>query len=380
MLPSTYSGATFDSRLVRPGMLFIALKGAKQDGHAYIPQARAAGAAGIVDGYAGLDRAAREKRARLKAKVIAITGSAGKTTTKELLRAFLGSIGKVHATEGNFNNHIGMPVTILNCPDDADFLVLEMGTNHPGEIAHLCRIARPDIGVITNVGTAHIEFFGSQAGIAEEKSTLFAYARDLCVASRTCAQADILRAKSGSRLHEADPAPGWLAPALSAILPGRHNLSNAALAFAVAESLGVRREQALAALSSLRMPGARWRNVDVRGVHFIDDTYNANPDSMTAALKTFAAMETSGRKLAVLGDMFELGADSPRYHGEVLGLARSLGFDAVIVVGSAFPDSAAVRRYPTVASLKVDLPRLFQPGDTVLLKASHGLRLGEILV
>ena len=380
MLPAFYTGATFDSRNVRPGMLFIALKGEKQDGHAYIPQARAAGAAGIIDGYEELDRAAQEKRARLKAKVIAVTGSAGKTTTKELLRAFLGSRGKVHATEGNFNNHLGLPVTILNCPDDADFLILEMGTNHPGEIAHLCDLAQPDIGVITNIGTAHIEFFGSQRGIAEEKATLFARARQSCVASETCAQMSILRAKSGSRLHEVDPEPDWLAPALSAILPGRHNLSNAALAFAVSESLGVRREQALAALPVLRMPGARWRRVDVRGVRFIDDTYNANPDSMAAALKTFAAMETPGRKLAVLGDMFELGVDSPRYHAEVLDLAQSLGFDAVIVVGSAFPDDAAVHRYPTVASLKVDVSRLFQPGDTVLLKASHGLKLGEILV
>ena len=126
---------TFDSRAVKPGMLFIALKGEKSDGHDYIPQALAAGAAGVIDGYAELDRAARDWRRTLKATVIGVTGSAGKTTTKEFLRTFFSALGKTAATEGNFNNHIGLPVTILNCPADADFLIVEMGTNHPGEIA-----------------------------------------------------------------------------------------------------------------------------------------------------------------------------------------------------------------------------------------------------
>ena len=144
-----FNGATFDSRQVRPGMLFVALKGESADGHDYIPQALANGAAGVVDGYEELDRVAREYRRTLKAKVVAVTGSAGKTTTKELVKAFLSTVGKVHATEGNFNNHIGLPITILNCPEDADFLVVEMGTNHPGEIAHLCDVAEPDCGIVT---------------------------------------------------------------------------------------------------------------------------------------------------------------------------------------------------------------------------------------
>ncbi len=380
MLPAFYTGATFDSRNVRPGMLFIALKGEKQDGHAYIPQARAAGAAGIIDGYEELDRAAQEKRARLKAKVIAVTGSAGKTTTKELLRAFLGSRGKVHATEGNFNNHLGLPVTILNCPDDADFLILEMGTNHPGEIAHLCDLAQPDIGVITNIGTAHIEFFGSQRGIAEEKATLFARARQSCVASRNCACLDILRAKGGARLQEVDSAPDGLRSALADILPGEHNLSNAMLAYAVAAAQGVTVEQACASLAGLKIPGARWRKVTVGGVHFIDDAYNANPDSMKAALKTFAAGDAPGRKWVVLGDMFELGTDALRYHQDVYAFAQGLGFAGIVVVGEMFSACARPHRYSSIAALKADAPRLFKPGDQVLLKASHGLHLGEILI
>ena len=128
---------TFDSREVRPGDVFVALKGEKVDGHDFIDQAKASGAVGVIDGLEALQEAARQKRRGLKAKVIGITGSAGKTTTKELLKAFLSRVGKTHATAGNFNNHIGLPLTILNCPEDADFLVVEMGTNHPGEIAAL---------------------------------------------------------------------------------------------------------------------------------------------------------------------------------------------------------------------------------------------------
>ena len=149
-------------------MGFVALKGEKADGHDFIPKALAAGAAEIVDGLEELQSKARAYRRTLKAKVVGVTGSAGKTTTKELLKAFLSKVGKTHATEGNFNNHIGLPLTILNCPPDADFLVVEMGTNHPGEIAALCDIAEPDVGLVTNIGTAHLEFFRTQEGIAAE--------------------------------------------------------------------------------------------------------------------------------------------------------------------------------------------------------------------
>ena len=188
-----FSGATFDSRSVKPGMLFVALKGDKADGHDYIPQALAAGAAGIIDGYDELDRVAREYRRSLKAKVVGITGSAGKTTTKELVKTFLSTVGKVHATEGNYNNHIGLPITILNCPKDADFLVLEMGTNHPGEIAHLCDIAEIDCALVTNDGTAHIEFFGDQDGIAREKGVVLERARAFGVVSKENARLEMLR-------------------------------------------------------------------------------------------------------------------------------------------------------------------------------------------
>ena len=173
ILGTPFAGATLDSRLVKPGMLFVAVKGEKVDGHAFIDQARAKGAVGIVDGREELARVARAYRRTLKATVIGVTGSAGKTTTKELVAAFLRAGGlKVHATAGNFNNDLGLPLTILNCPPDADILVVEMGTNHPGEIRHLVGIAEPDVGIISSIGTAHIEFFGTQDGIADEKGAL----------------------------------------------------------------------------------------------------------------------------------------------------------------------------------------------------------------
>ena len=354
--------ATFDSRAVRPGMIFVALKGEKSDGHDYIPQARAAGASEIIDGYAALDRAARDRRRALKAVVIGVTGSAGKTTTKEFLRTFFSALGRTAATEGNFNNHIGLPMTILNCPDDADFLIVEMGTNHPGEIAHLCSIAEPDVGLITNIGTAHIGNFGSQAAIAREKGEILKAAK-----------------RFGIGPDEAAPLPPRLAAAVAAVLPGAHNQANAALAFAAAARFGLTEARAIAALKDFALPGARWRRVEQRGVHFIDDTYNANPDAMIAALDAFASMTCAGRKIAILGDMFELGERARELHEQVFAHAAACGLDAVIAVGETSSGCRADAAFRTVAELAAARADLLKPGDTVLLKASHGLHLGDIL-
>lgn len=385
---SGFTGATFDSRLVKPGMLFVALKGEKSDGHDYIPQALAKGAAGVVDGYDELDRVAREYRRSLKATVVGITGSAGKTTTKELVKAFLSRVGRTHATDGNFNNHIGLPITILNCPQDADFLVLEMGTNHPGEIAHLCDVAEPDCGLVTNVGTAHIEFFGTPDGIAQEKGTLLARAKRFGVVSTENVRLEILRGLGCADLVEVDPHPAWLEEALRPVLPGAHNVSNAALAFALAARFGVTQREALAALADFALPGARWRKSEKDGVRFIDDTYNANPDAMIAALDTFAAQTAPGRRLAILGDMFELGAASAELHRKVFARALACGLDRVVAVGEASAAAAAglacaggtpCTTFSTLADLKAAFPTLVRPGDTVLLKASHGMNLGSLL-
>ena len=374
-----FSGATFDSRQVKPGMLFVALKGEKSDGHDYIPQALENGAAGVVDGYDELGRVAREYRRTLKAKVVGVTGSAGKTTTKELLRTFLATVGKVHATEGNFNNHIGLPITILNCPKDADFLVLEMGTNHPGEIAHLCDIAEIDCAVITNVGTAHIEFFGDQDGIAREKGVVLERAREFGVVSKENSRLEILRGMCRGELVEVDPRQEWMAKALEGILPGDHNVSNACLAFALAERFGATRDKCAAALAGLRLPGQRWRETEKWGVRFIDDTYNANPDSMIAALDTLAKTPCDGKRVAVLGDMFELGPRSLELHRKVFDHAMALGIPLVIGVGEMSSQCMCHLVYKDLKTLKKKFRLDVSAGDVVLLKASHGMHLGELL-
>ena len=388
VLPQEFKGATMDSRKVGPGMLFVAIKGEHVDGHAFIPQAMAAGAAGVIDGREGLAAAAREYRSRLRAKVVGVTGSAGKTTVKELVAAFLRAGGhKVHATSGNFNNDLGLPLTILNCPADADFLVVEMGTNHPGEIRYLVDIACPHAGVISSIGTAHIEFFGTQDGIADEKGELF---RSLppdgfAVLARENARYERLCAMSAApvvTVSQEDPAAAEFARAMAVRLPGRHNVSNAMVAFGCANRFGVPLDACLAALGDFSLPGDRWRVVAHGGVTFISDCYNANPTSMVAALETFAAVPAAGRRFAVLGDMFELGERSSELHAMVLERALALGFDGVLVTGESF--SAAANGGPAIAfataeSLKAELAVMLRPGDVVLLKASRAMRFETLL-
>ena len=376
----TFSGATLDSRLVKPGMLFVAVKGEKVDGHDFIPQALAQGAAGVVDGREELARAARAYRRTLKATVVGVTGSAGKTTTKELTAAFLRAGGlRVHATAGNYNNDLGLPLTILNCPPDADFLVVEMGTNHPGEIKYLVDIAEPDIGLVSSVGTAHIEFFGTQDGIAREKGVLLSdlrvSPRSFAVLARENERYDLLRSLSAAPVATVsldDPAAARLAAALRVRLPGRHNVSNALIALACATRLGVPEAACLAALADFSLPGGRWRVVERDGVTYVDDTYNANPTSMVAALETFASLDVAGRRIAVLGDMFELGGQSAALHAQVKARAAELPLDRVVLVGENF---GGVSR----DAAKAELAGLVRPGDAVLLKASHGMHLDELL-
>ena len=397
-VPETFTGVTFDSRKVTPGCLYMAFPGATCDGHAFVAQALAKGAAAalvrsdwtgaahgqplvrVADPKAALPVAAKAYRATLKATVVGVTGSAGKTTTKELTAAFLRAGGyRVHATEGNYNNDLGLPLTILNCPPDADFLVVEMGTNHPGEIKYLVDIAEPDIGLVSSVGTAHIEFFRTQDGIAREKGVLLSdlrvSPRSFAVLARENDRYDLLRSLSAAPVETVslgDPAAARLAAALRVRLPGRHNVSNALIALACATRLGVPEAACLAALADFSLPGGRWRVVERDGVTYVDDTYNANPTSMIAALETFASLDVAGRRIAVLGDMFELGEQSAALHAQVKTRAAELPLDRVVFVGDNF---GGVSR--DVA--KAELAGLVRPGDAVLLKASHGMHLDELL-
>ena len=353
-------------------MGFVALKGEKVDGHDFIESARAAGAVKIIDGLEALQAEARQYRRTLKAKVIGVTGSAGKTTTKEFLKTFLGCYG----TEGNFNNHIGLPMTLLNCPEDAEYVVVEMGTNHPGEIAALCDIAEPDLGVLVSVGTAHIEFFGSREGIAAEKGVLLRRAKEGGVYGPSAAEFDGIVSISGARAVSAEELPADL----ECPLPGAHNRANMALAYAVARSLGVSDALCRERLALFQLPGARWRKVEKWGVTFIDDTYNANPDSMIAALDALMTVPCDGRRVAVLGDMFELGEKSLELHRKVFAHAMSLGLPLVIGVGEMSSQCLCHLAYKKLDVLKKKFRVDVSAGDVVLLKASHGMKLGELLV
>ena len=390
-IPNEYAGVVFDSRKVKPGCLFAALPGATVDGHAFVRQAFEKGAKGLLvradraaefsgperdalipvaDVKASLTETARAYRRSLRAKVVGVTGSAGKTTVKEFTAAFLRQKGRTHATDGNYNNDLGLPITILECPPDADYLVVEMGTNHPGEIAHLVGIAQPDIGIISSIGTAHIEFFKSQDGIAEEKGTLFRSlpSDGFAVLGENNDRYEMLKGMCRCRVVSvaAGSAP------FGCPLVGEYNAWNMSLAWACAHELGVTEAMARAALDGFSLPGDRWRTVKRDGVTFISDCYNANPTSMVAALKAFAAEPCAGRRIAVLGDMFELGAESGRLHAEVKRVTESLPPDRVIYVGENFGgvtrDEAKAELFATVCA-----------GDAVLLKASHGMELQRML-
>jgi len=388
--PPDYAGVVFDSRKVKPGCLFAALPGATVDGHAFVRAAFEKGAKGLLvradraaeftgpeaaalipvpDVKAALTETAREYRRTLKAKVIGVTGSAGKTTVKEFTAAFLRQKGRTHATDGNYNNDLGLPITILECPPDADFLVVEMGTNHPGEIAHLVGIAQPDAGIISSIGTAHIEFFRTEDGIAEEKGTLFRSLppEGFAVLGANNDRFAMLKGMCRCRVVAVEGAAPFACP-----LVGDYNSWNMALAWACAKELGVTEAMARAALEGFALPGDRWRTSERDGVTFISDCYNANPTSMIVALETFAAQPCRGRRVAVLGDMFELGAESAQHHAAVKRRAEALHFDKVIYVGENF---GGVSR----DEAKAELFAYVRPGDSVLLKASHGMALNRLL-
>lgn len=374
-----FCGAVFDSRQVRPGMLFVAVPGEKCDGRDYIDAARAAGAAAVVEGYEALESLARDYRRSLKAKVIGVTGSAGKTTTKELLRAMLSVCGRTFATPGNYNNHLGLPMTILNCPRDTEFLVLEMGSNHPGEIASRCAVAEPDAGAISSIGTAHIANFGSTAAIAREKGALLAAAREFGVIGADVREAQILRSLCRSELVIAGQLPEAAAAAVAAVLPGAHNLANAAVALAAARRWGFKDSDLPAALAGFALPGSRFKRVVRDGVLYVDDTYNANPEAAVAALDAFAALPVAGRRIAILGDMLELGETAGEAHARVFRHAREIGIDLVVGVGEHSAKCPADRHYADVMSIAADFGALARKGDAVLLKASHAIGLGSLI-
>jgi UDP-N-acetylmuramoyl-tripeptide--D-alanyl-D-alanine ligase len=424
------SRVSTDSRTLQPGDLFVPLRGENFDGHKFIQQAAERGAVGgmveenwdgeapenfglirLADTLVGYQRLAANYRASLPLKVIAITGSNGKTSTKDFVAATLARKFRVTKTEGNFNNHVGLPQTMLAANRDDEIAVWEIGMNHPGEIAALAKLATPDVAIITNVGIAHIEFMGSREAIAEEKGSLAeAVASDgslilnaddafaESIAKRTRAKiilagiengsvraTDITQHSTGSEFTILEGAHRCRA---QLPVPGIHMVQNAMLAVAAGRVFGLSLEECAVGLASTPLTKARLQIREINGIRFIDDSYNANPDSVKAALRTLVELDSDGRRIAVLGEMGELGAESERGHRDVGEAAAALRIDELIAVGGIGAAIAhAAKKAGLEKSVAVNSPQeaaeLLEasavPGDLVLIKGSRSARMERVL-
>lgn len=426
------SAVCTDSRAVSPGDVFFALHGERFDAHDFLAPVAQSGAAAVVvhrlpegwrelgcavievgDTLQALQSLAREERRAAGVQVVGITGSNGKTSTKDFLSAMLAKKGGVCATRGNLNNHIGLPLTVLSMrPGDA-FLVLEMGMNHSGEIKVLTDIAAPDAGIITNIGVAHIEHLGSRGGIAQEKGVLV---ENVSPAGFVVLNADddmtpALAARSPAAVVTAGVSAGDVRATIregraegtrfeidfagtarvEAFLPvpGAHMVGNAVLAAACAWKLGVTPAEIAAALSDVALTKGRVQLRVIDGITFLDDSYNANPDSMRAGLTTLKSISVAGRRAAVLGRMGELGVLAEQGHREVGAFAGSAAIDAVFTVGAeaAWISDAAAERNNGILHRNFDshedcarfLKDWLQSGDAVLLKGSRSAAMERVL-
>ena len=415
-----FLGACNDTRVLQPGQLFIALQGAR-DGHDYIPAAMEKGAAAVLcsrsvgdypaivveDPRIALGQIAREELKRIGARVVGITGSVGKSTTKEMIAAVLSTTYRVSKTPANHNNDIGMPMAVLAMPGDTEVAVLEMGMNHFGEIAYLSNIAHPDLAVIINIGTMHIEFLGSQLGIRKAKMeivegmnergmlllngddmllrnldreplqriTYFGRSGDCDVRGLTVEQdGEILRFQAEA---------GKLTIPVAMALEGEHYINDALAAVTVGLKLGVPSEKIAQGLADFRNMSGRQEIFQARGCTVIRDCYNAGPESMAAALNVLG--NRPGRHIAVLGDMLELGDCAQAEHYKIGRIAAEKA-DLVFAYGphakriidgtttGGMPESLG-KAYTDRETLLKDLNRVVKAGDVILFKASRGMHL-----
>ena len=422
-------GLSTDSRQCRAGEVFVALRGEKFDGHQFVGQILATSALAAVvekswlesptgargnliiveDTLLALQQIGQAVRRRWGKTVIAITGSNGKTTTKEMVASVLAQNKIVLKTTGNLNNHIGVPLTLAELQHSHDIAVIEMGMNHDGEIARLCEIAGPDLGLITNVGRAHIEFFKTLDGVARAKGELFEYLRrrdgiaflnaddpklKMILPSGTKAisyglnHAAQVQGKIAGVDEDGCVTLAWKNQNITLAIPGTHNAINALAAIAVGEYAGVAPEQIRTALAGT-LPVAKRMQILKRGaVTIINDAYNANPESMTAALEFLAALPIhgSGHRIAVLGDMLELGEAAPAAHAEIGALLRRLPIHAVFACGpqmkhlvQAIGEIKWAEHFEDKARLSAEVGRSIRPGDVILLKGSRGMAMEEVV-
>jgi len=426
------TAVSIDSRKIEDGSLFFAIIGEHHDGHTFVNDALNRGAvAAVVSGVNQIDPALHDAgrlilvpdtvlalgqlaawyRRQFAAQVIAVAGSNGKTSVKELIHTVLGASMPGKAAPASFNNQIGVPLTLLSVEPADEYVVVEVGTNHPGEVATLARIARPDLAVITSIGEEHLEFFGDVATVArEEFSLLLALGRRGFAAisedaaalapARSLQNATVLRYglsdQAALRASDLTPDGHGLAFRVNGRfdyripLPGRHNVLNALAAIAIGNRCRLEHDQIAAALRRAKLPPMRLERQTIGSVTVINDAYNANPGSMRAAFDVLDRMAAPGRKVLVLGDMRELGEASTRCHQQIGREAGRSTAHVIVAVGayarvvadgatvSAGP-SKRIYAYPSIEIAAEKLPGLLEPHDTVLLKASRGVRLERLI-
>ena len=421
----TFFGASNDSRKIQPGELFVVLKG-ERDGHDYIPAAMERGAAAVLgsrqvgdypmilveDTRKALGDIARQERLRLNMKVVAVTGSVGKSTTKEMIACVLDGTYRVGKTPANHNNDIGMPMALLAMPEDTEVAVLEMGMNHFREIAYLASIGRPDVAVITNIGTMHIEHLGSMQGILQAKLEILegmqengriilngddqllcnrhklypVHTRYFGIQNPEC---DVL----GSDISQQDGIlsfqvhSGSLTFPVELALEGEHYVPDALAAISVGLEMGVDAAKIQERLSRFRNMAGRQEILEIRGCTVIKDCYNAGPESMAAALNVLG--HKPGRHIAVLGDMLELGVCTQAEHyrigriaAEKADVLMAYGPNAPRVIGGAITggmNDRCAKAYDDQKKLAEALSRIARPGDAILVKGSRGMHMERVL-
>ncbi|MDF3034490.1 MAG: UDP-N-acetylmuramoylalanyl-D-glutamyl-2,6-diaminopimelate-D-alanyl-D-alanyl ligase [Alphaproteobacteria bacterium] len=433
------TGVSMDTRTLKPGDLYIAIKGESQDGHAFVAEAFEKGAVAAVvdhlvmkedpfpqvvvgDTLKALAQLGTFARQRTKATLMAVTGSVGKTSVKELLRHVLGAFGTTFASPASYNNHWGVPFSLASMPRDAAYGVFEVGMNHRGEIAPLASLVRPHIGVVTAIADAHIGHMGSRQAIAEEKSDIFsaAPACSLAIVNQDMLEFDLVQARAAAfgvsqvvgfgksqkaavQLVSYHPDLVGLRSSVTARVggqnvtytlsqPGEHVAMNSLIALVLGEALGLSQERVIAQLET-------WSAVPGRGKHhvipvaggeilLIDDAYNANLTSMEAGLSVLAALPSKGRRLAVLGEMLELGDQAVPQHHQLMEAVLSRPIDLVFASGGSVMETAFTRHIPrekaggyaahveALAPLVMDALR---PGDIVFVKGSKGSRVSKIV-
>jgi UDP-N-acetylmuramoyl-tripeptide--D-alanyl-D-alanine ligase len=429
----TATGVAFDSREVEPGHLFLAMKGEATDGHLFLDKAFAAGAAGAIvseeiarphvrvsDTTAALNALGRAARNRTSARICGVTGSAGKTGTKEALYAALdrAAPGEAHRSVKSYNNHVGVPLSLARMPREIRFGVFEMGMNHAGELAALTRLVRPHVAIVTTIASAHREFFASDEAIADAKGEIFQgleeggialvphdspHRNRLAAAARPYAGKVLsfgLREGADIRARDVVPSPNG-GSLVTAVLPGAeltftisqpgdHWVSNALAVLGAVEALGGDLAQAGLALADL--PGIKGRGerhviaLDGGEALLIDESYNANPASMAATLTTFGALPVGGRRIAVLGAMKELGESSEAFHAALAEPVEAAGVELAILVGEemealakALGAKVKMAHVPDSATATELARAEARPGDAILVKGSNSIGLAALV-